>query len=39
MKGCSRATAVFRHVSAGEELPAGLSAHTVGCQACRTSVV
>lgn len=38
MKDCQRATEVFRYVAAGEELPAGLSAHATGCSACQASL-
>jgi len=38
MKGCSHATQVFRHASAGEELPAGLTAHAAGCQTCQAAL-
>lgn len=38
MKRCAHATQVFRHASAGEELPAGLTAHAAGCQTCQAAL-
>lgn len=38
MKGCSHAAQVFRRASAGEDLPAGLTAHAAGCQTCQAAL-
>lgn len=38
MNSCSSASQVFRHASAGEELPAGLAAHAAGCRTCQAAV-
>lgn len=38
MKGCLHATQVFTHASAGEELPASLTAHAAGCQTCQAAL-